>query len=121
MPLSAPISDELVELIARRFRLLGEATRIRLFDRLRDGEASVHELTEELGGSQQNISKHLTLLAEAGVLARRKERNSVYYRIADPEVLSLCDQVCGSVERHLLDLAALVPLPVATDPTRSHQ
>ncbi len=121
MSLPTTISDELVELIARRFRLLGDATRIRLFDRLRDGEASVHELTKELGGSQQNISKHLTLLAEAGVLARRKERNSVYYRIADPEVLSLCDQVCDSVERHLLDLAALVQLPVSAVPQRSQQ
>ena len=120
MPVPSPISDELAELISRRFRLLAEPTRVRLFHRLRDGEASVHELTDELGCSQQNISKHLTLLAEAGVLARRKERNSVYYRISDEEVVTLCDQVCDSVERHLLELAALVQLPITTKPTRSY-
>ena len=109
MELPSPVSDELVELIARRFRLLSEPMRIRLFDRLRDGEATVHELADELGSSQQNVSKHLTLLAEAGVLARRKEGTCVYYRLADEDVLALCEQVCGSVEQHLLDLAALVP------------
>jgi DNA-binding transcriptional ArsR family regulator len=120
VPFPKPISDRLAELIALRFRLLAEPTRVRLFDRLRDGEASVHELTDELGCSQQNISKHLTLLAEAGVLARRKERNNVYYRICDEDVLALCDQVCDSVERHLLELAALVQSPIATKPTRSY-
>ena len=89
--------------------------RIRLFDRLRDGEASA----DELGSSQQNISKHLTLLAEAGVLARRKEGTCVYYRLADDDVLALCEQVCGSVEQHLLDLAALVAPPVTAKPERS--
>ena len=108
MALPSPIPDELVDLIAHRFHLLAEPTRIRLFDRLRGGEATVHELAAGLETSQQNVSKHLTLLAEAGVLGRRKDRNSVYYRITDQEVLGLCEQVCGSVERHLLELAALV-------------
>ena len=93
MELPSPVSDELVELIAWRFRLLAEPMPIRLFDRLRDGEATVHQLADELASSQQNASKHLTLLADAGVLA-------------------LCEQVCGSVEQHLLDLAALVAPPV---------
>ena len=115
----SPIPDELVELIARRFRLLSEPMRIRLLDRLRDGEATVHQLGDELDASEQNISKHLTLAAEAGVLARRKEGNRVYYRIADPDVLALCEQVSGSVEQHLLDLAALVQRPVAVLPERS--
>ena len=119
MALPSPIPDELVELIARRFHLLAEPTRIRLFDRLRGGEATVHELAAELETSQQNVSKHLTLLAEAGVLGRRKDRNCVYYRIADQEVLELCEQVCGSVERHRLALAALVQSPYVTQPERS--
>jgi DNA-binding transcriptional ArsR family regulator len=79
----------------------------------------VHQLTGELGGSQQNVSKHLTLLADAGVLARRKEGPCVYYRLADENVLALCEQVCVSVEQHLLDLAALVALPVTAQPERS--
>jgi ArsR family transcriptional regulator len=102
------LPDELVELVARRFRLIGEPMRVRLLDRLRTGEASVNELAAELGTSQQNVSKHLCVLADAGILGRRKERNHVYYRVADDGVLGLCDQVCGSIERQLHALGALV-------------
>jgi DNA-binding transcriptional ArsR family regulator len=108
MPLPSPVSDELVELIARRFRVLGEPMRIKLLDRLRDGEASVNQLTETLGASQQNVSKHLAVLAEAGILARRKDRTQVYYRIADEGVFALCEQVCGSLEQQLRALTELV-------------
>ena len=108
MALPHPLPDDLAELIARRFRMLAEPTRIKLLDRLREGEASVNELSEGLGASQQNVSKHLTMLAEAGMLARRKDRNHVYYRIADEGVFALCDQVCGSVQQQLQTLSALV-------------
>ena len=108
MSLPHPLPDDLVELIARRFRVIGEPTRIRLLDRLRDGEATVNELTEALGASQQNVSKHLTVLAEAGVLARRREGTHVYYGIADQSVFALCEQVCGSLQAQLATLNALV-------------
>jgi DNA-binding transcriptional ArsR family regulator len=119
MELPSPIPDELIELIARRFHLLAEPMRIRLFDRLRDGEATVRQLAGEVDSSQQNVSRHLTLLAEAGVLARRKEGTCVYYRLADEAVVALCEQVCGSVEQRLLDLAALVAPAVTPQPERS--
>jgi len=119
MAIPSPIPDELVELISRQFRLLAEPTRVRLFDRLRAGEASVHELAAELGTSQQNASKQLAMLAEAGAVARRKQGNSVYYRIADQNVVELCERVCGSVERHLLGPAELVQGAAETQPTRS--
>jgi DNA-binding transcriptional ArsR family regulator len=108
MTLPQPLPDELVELISRRFRVLGEPMRIKLLDRLRAGEASVNELTEVLGASQQNVSKHLGVLADAGVLGRRKERNQVYYRIVDEGVFGLCEQVCGSVQQQLRALTELV-------------
>ena len=108
MGLPHPLPDELVELIARRFRVIGEPTRIRLLDRLRDGEATVNELTEALGVSQQNVSKHLTVLADAGVLARRREGTHVHYSIADPSVFALCEQVCGSLEEQLRSLHELL-------------
>ena len=103
-----PLTPSLAELIAQRFRVLGEATRIRLLDRLREGEASVQELTEAVPTSQQNVSKHLGLLAQAGLVARRKDGNLVLYRIADESVFELCEQVCGSLERHLAGLSELV-------------
>ena len=76
--------------------------------RLRDSEASVNELTAALGASQQNVSKHLTVLAEAGIVGRRKEGTHVYYRIIDEGVFALCEQVCGSLEQQLGALNALV-------------
>ena len=103
-----PFADELVELIARRFRVLGEPMRIRILDRLRAGEATVGDLSGALSASQQNVSKHLAVLTDAGMLGRRKERNHVYYRIADDGVFALCDQVCGSVEQQLRTLSNLV-------------
>jgi len=103
-----PLPLDLVELIARRFRVLGEPMRIRLLDRLRDGEATVGELSDALAASQQNISKHLAVLSDAGVLGRRKEGNHVYYRIVDEGVFALCEDVCGSVQQQLRNLNALV-------------
>ena len=108
MPLPQPLPDDLVELIARRFRVLGEPTRIKLLDRLREGEASVNELSEALAGSQQNVSKHLAVLAEVGILGRRKDGNHVYYRIVDEGVFALCEQVCGSLQEQLDRLSELV-------------
>jgi DNA-binding transcriptional ArsR family regulator len=103
-----PLPDDLVELIARRFRVIGEPMRIRLLDRLRTGEATVSELTEGVGSTQQNVSRHLSVLAEAGILGRRKDGNNVHYRIVDEGVLGLCEQVCGSLRHQLLALSALV-------------
>jgi DNA-binding transcriptional ArsR family regulator len=108
MPLHQPLPDDLVELIARRFRVLGEPMRIKLLNRLRDGEATVNELTEALDASQQNVSKHLAVLAEVGILGRRKEGTSVYYRIVDQGVFALCEQVCGSLQAQLRTLNAVV-------------
>jgi DNA-binding transcriptional ArsR family regulator len=93
-----PLPDDLVELIAERFRALGEPTRIKLLDRLRAGEAPVLELAAAVATTQQNASKHLGLLQHAGLVARRKEGNFSYYRIADESVYRLCEAVCGSLE-----------------------
>lgn len=108
MALPHPLPEPVVDLIARRFRVLGEPMRIRILDRLRDGEASVYALTEALGTSQQNVSKHLGVLYEAGVLGRRKKGTQTLYVIADDSVLELCEQVCGGLQRQFSDLAALV-------------
>ena len=108
MPLPHPLPEPIVELVARRFRVIGEPMRIRIHDRLRDGEATVAELTEHLATSQQNVSKHLGVLHEAGILSRRKDGTSTLYAIADESVLALCEQVCGGLQRQFSDLAELV-------------
>jgi DNA-binding transcriptional ArsR family regulator len=103
-----PLPEALVDLIARRFHVIGEPMRIRLLDHLRDGEASVHELAEGAGASQQNVSKHLAVLHEAGIVARRKDGTQVFYRVLDEGVFDLCESVCGSLERHRLELNSIL-------------
>lgn len=99
LSLPHPLPDLLVEQIARRFRVIGEPTRIRLLDRLREGEASVQELTDILRTTQQNASKHLVVLHENGIVSRRREGNRVLYAIADESVFELCEKVCGGLRR----------------------
>lgn len=103
-----PLPEPLAELIAQRFRVIGEPTRIRLLDRLREGEASVQDLTDTLATSQQNVSKHLGVLAQAGIVERRKDGNLSLYRIADDSVFELCERVCGSLQRRVDELSAVV-------------
>lgn len=98
------INAGMAEVIAERFRLLGDPTRIRMLDALRDGPLTVGALTEIVSTSQQNVSKHLGLLHRAGLLRREKDGNSVRYGIADEGVFALCDQVCGGIQRHLDEL-----------------
>ncbi len=103
-----PLPDDLIELIARRFRVLADPTRIKLLDLLRQRDASVQELTETIGSTQQNISKHLRVLLQAGIVGRRKRGNYAYYSIADDGVFALCEDVCGSVAQQIEALRELV-------------
>ncbi len=103
-----PLPDPVVELVARRFRVLGEPMRIRILERLRGGEQTVQELTDAINASQQNVSKHLNILLDAGLVARRKEGTSALYAIANDSVFALCENVCGSLQRQFADLADLV-------------
>ena len=89
--------DDSAQLIARRFGAIGEPMRIRLLDHLRDGEATVSELTEALDASQQNVSKHLSVLADVGIVGRRKDRNRVDDAVVDESVFALRQDICGSV------------------------
>ncbi len=113
MNLPHPLPPDLAELIARRFRAIAEPMRIRLLDQLRSREATVGELADALSASQQNVSKHLAVLAEAGILGRRREGNYVYYRIVDEGVFGLCEDVCGSLQEQLRTLNELVGLDTA--------
>jgi DNA-binding transcriptional ArsR family regulator len=107
-PVRHPLPEPLIELVAQRFRVLGEPMRIRLLDQLREGEATVSELQAALGASQQNVSKHLGILHGAGMVTRTKEGNHARYSISDPSVFELCDQLCGGVRRQLSELDALL-------------
>jgi DNA-binding transcriptional ArsR family regulator len=96
-----PLPRDLAELIAERFRVLGDPTRITILERLHHGEATVHELTDLVGSTPQNVSKHLGILHHAGLVDRRKGGNFVHYAVSDASVFELCDSVCGSLRRQL--------------------
>ena len=107
-----PLADPLADLIAQRFRVLAEPMRIKLLDHLREGGATVTELQEALGASQQNVSKHLGILHGAGMVNRTKDGNHTRYAIADDSLLELCEEVCGGVRGQLAQLDAVLHSPV---------
>ena len=113
MSVPHPIPDTLVELIAQRFRVLGEPMRIRLLDRLRTTPATGQELADAVGTSQQNVSKHLVLLAQVGIVTRAKDRNFAVYSIADEGVFRMCEEVCRPLQKRVADLNALMTGAVA--------
>lgn len=101
MPKAPELSDQAIDLIARRFAVLAEPMRLRLLHALFAGEKSVNTLVDEIGGTQANISRHLQTLTQAHMLGRRKEGLQVFYSISDPTIFKLCELVCGSLGRQL--------------------
>lgn len=93
------LSDEALQLIANRFKLLSEPLRLKLLAHLHGGELNVTQLVVATGAAQTNVSRQLQALAEAGILSRRKVGQHVFYQISDPGVFDLCQHVCGSLQR----------------------
>jgi DNA-binding transcriptional ArsR family regulator len=92
------MSPEAMELVAARFRVLSEPLRLRILQHLELGESSVTAITNSIGSTQPNVSKHLKILQDEDLVARRQDGNTVYYRIADESVFQLCELVCGSLK-----------------------
>jgi len=95
------LSNEAIELIAARFRALGEASRLKLILAVEHEEKNVSQLGAATGFSQPNVSRHLHTLTEAGILTRRKERMNVFYTIADTTICPLCREVVGNLQKRL--------------------
>ena len=91
------LTEEALELIAARFRVLSEPMRLKILDALGDREMTVTDLVDATAAGQANVSKHLAILAEARLVARRKDGLNVYYRVADRRVFELCNAVCSSL------------------------
>lgn len=92
------MSLEALQLVAARFKVLSDPMRLRMLQLLEEGETSVSALAEAVESTQPNVSKHLKILQDAGLLARRQEGNTVYYSISDLTVFELCDLVCSSLQ-----------------------
>lgn len=101
------MSPEALELVAARFKVLSEPLRLQILQYLEDGEASVSAITTAVGATQPNVSKHLKILQDENLVARRQDGNSVFYRIADESVFRLCELVCGSLRQKFTERSAL--------------
>ncbi len=97
---------DLIEEAAQRFALLGDATRLRILQVVMDGgEQSVGAIAERAEASRFNTSAHLNRLANAGLLARRREGTTVYYRVNDDNLPRICDAMCRSLRARAKELA----------------
>jgi DNA-binding transcriptional ArsR family regulator len=114
--LALSLSDTMTEVVAQRFRLLGEPMRLRILQLLEERELPVNEIVDALQSSQPNVSKHLQALCQGGLISRRRNGLNIYYAIADPMVFKLCDLVCRSateqIRTRLLELDGSQPIAV---------
>lgn len=95
------LPDGVLELVAGCFRALGDPTRLSIMRSLKTGEKTVQELVASTDWTQPNVSRHLSILAQAGLVARTKQGAFVRYRVADPRIFHLCEGVWGHVDRLL--------------------
>jgi ArsR family transcriptional regulator len=96
--MNTKLTDEALEMIAARFKLLADPMRLKILHTIGAGEMTVSELVEKTKGGQANVSKHLGALLEAGIVARRKEGLNAHYSIADETIFELCETVCSRLE-----------------------
>ncbi len=96
---SRPVPEEYIERVARIFKAFGHPLRLKIVRILREGQKNVKELTEILGYSQANISKHLKVLEENNVLERENRGTSSYYRIAGEDVIEICSSACDYIQK----------------------
>ncbi len=91
------LSPDALELMANFFKVLSEVSRLQILCSLKAGAKNVSEIVEETGLGQANVSKHLTMLTKAGVVAREQRGICVYYQIVSPFLFELCDLVCDAL------------------------
>jgi DNA-binding transcriptional ArsR family regulator len=102
------LSDHALQLIANRFRLLSEPTRLKILHALGDAEKNVTEIVAETGASQANVSKHLGAMLDAAIVSRRKQGLTANYRVVDPTIFELCDVVCSRLKDELQERQKLL-------------
>jgi len=102
---SSSLPPAALALIAGRFRVLADPTRLALLHALHDGPLSVGALVVRTEGNQANVSKHLALLMSAGIVGRRKDGNFAYYSVSDPAVFEICELVCSKMAGNFLGVA----------------
>jgi DNA-binding transcriptional ArsR family regulator len=99
------VPSEVVQQVAEYFGVLSEPMRLRILNALRDGEKCVQDLVEATSTSQANVSKHLKVMLQAGILSRRSEGTSAYYRVTDELIFELCNLVCDRLASRIEEQA----------------
>ena len=92
---SRPMTDDELERIATHFRLLGEPMRLKILQAVCQEPRTVSDIVAAVDATQANVSKHLSLLATAGILTRKKDGQCVYYGLKDELTLKMCELVHG--------------------------
>lgn len=105
MRLVETVPSEIVQQVADYFSVLSEPMRLRILNQLRDGEKCVQDLVEATETSQANVSKHLKVMLQAGILNRRSEGTSAYYSVADNLSFELCNLVCDRLASRIEEQA----------------
>ena len=100
------LTDEALLQVAAYFQALSEPTRLQILNLLRQGEHNVGELAQACGFTSANISRHLSVLMQQGLVQREGRGSAVFYSIADESVYALCDLVCGNIGRQMERQAA---------------
>lgn len=100
-PCPVALPDQAIDRVALYFRALSDPTRLRILNALRESERSVGELTDISRCSQANVSKHLRVLSDAGIVTRTARGTTTLISVADPAIYALCTVVCDSVARDL--------------------
>ena len=95
------LSEEALEMIASRFRLLADPMRLKILHTLGDEEMNVTDLVNATGAGQANVSKHLGTLLNAGIVSRRKKGLNSIYRVSDETIFELCEVVCSGLKKQL--------------------
>ncbi len=85
--------DEEIERASRSMKAIAHPLRLKILCTLGEREVSVQDIVEAVGTSQSNISQHLAILRDKGILTARKDANRVYYRIGDARTLRLIDMM----------------------------
>ncbi|MCS7014361.1 MAG: metalloregulator ArsR/SmtB family transcription factor [Chloroherpetonaceae bacterium] len=98
----AEMTDEKLAQVAARFRVLGEPARLKILRTICSEEKNVQQIVAETQMGQANVSKHLSLMYEHGIVERRKEGLNCYYRLADDTIFEICQIASKGVERNLL-------------------
>lgn len=99
-----------MDLVTSRLALLADPTRIQILALLEERDGSVQQLADKMASTPQNVSRHLCILYRAGIVARRRDGNSIFYSLADYSACRLLDQTLESIRGQLEELADLVKL-----------